>query len=372
MNVGYDIRPLIFTKAGIATYLYNLIANLARLSDGDIYLFSSSSSRIAWRQKFQNVKEKVVRLPQLNRYFESLWGENLLPLAIKRGKIDVFHGPRFFVPQKLSCPSVVTVHDLGFKKFPELVKSGVAAYFDEMVASSVKRARKVIVLSHATRKDLIDLYKVADGKIAVIYCAADKAFSPVTDKAAIERVKLKFSIRKKFILFAGTVEPRKNIVNLLEAYRMAKAKDEFDLVVAGGYGWLYDEVLRKASQPELQSKVVFTDYISSEDMACLYSGCEAFVFPSFYEGFGLPVLEAMNCGAPVITSSTSSLKELFADSSYQVDPHSPGSIAEGIDNVLSNAALRDELRTKGAKRSKDFSWEATARQTLEAYKEAIS
>ena len=291
--------------------------------------------------------------------------------AIKGAGIDIFHGPRYYIPKNLSCPAVVTVHDLGFKKFPQFVTKKTAAYFDAMVRSSVKRSRKIIAPSHATKADLVDIYGVDEKKVAVIYEGSDEIFSPGKSVEAIERTKSKLAIRRKFILFSGTIEPRKNLINLLEAYKATKAKNSLDLVIAGGFGWLYGGVLKKAKDPDLKDRVIFTDYIPSEDLACLYNACEAFVFPSFYEGFGLPVLEAMRCGAAVITSNTSSLKGLFADASYQVDPYKQESIARGIDDVLSNTELRDGLKTRALAKSKEFSWREAASRTLALYREVL-
>ncbi len=371
MRVGIDIRPLIFTRAGINTYLYNLIRNLKQMPGNEYFLFTPAASRIRWDGGGCLLHENVVRLPIVNEYFDLFWENMLLPGAVKRKNLDIFHGPRFFLPPGLNCRGVVSVYDLAFKKFPGFVAAKTRAYFDGLVRSAVKRAAKIIVCSAATKRDLLELYDVKEKDVAVIYGAADQVFSPAREKEKISAVKNRFHLRE-YILFTGTIEPRKNIDNLLEAYRLIKDKFPVDLVIAGGLGWLYKDIVRKAAAADFSDRVIFTGFVDIDELVSLYSGCEAFVFPSLYEGFGLPVLEAMSCGAPVVTSNTSSLVEIFGDSALLVDPRSPQSIAAGIADILSQPVLRDALRVKGLKRAQEFSWSRAAQETSAVYKEATA
>lgn len=372
MKIGFDARPLIFTRAGIFTYLYNIVTAMAVASEDQFYLFSSTDIPMKLGEKISNIREIISWLPNLGMPFEKFWQERMLPKALGRSDIDLFHGPRFFVPGGLDCPSVVTVHDLAFKRLPNLLKPAAAGYFDNMLSVSLPRSKKVITPSQFTKSDLVELYQVSEEKIAVIHEGVDKIFLPQKDCGQIDRVKAYFSINGKYILFCGTVEPRKNLDRLLEAYRISRYRDEVKLVITGGFGWMYDSVLCKARKTGLDKNVIFTGYTAIQDMVSLYSGCEAFVFPSLYEGFGLPVLEAMACGAAVIISDTSSLKELFRDAAYTVDPSSVESIAAGIDTVLSDGSLRSNLKAKSIAKSANFSWELAAQQTLNLYRQVLS
>lgn len=370
MLVGFDIRPLIFTRAGIKTYLYNLIVNLSQKSNCRLHLFNSSRSFIKWQDISPDLTEEVIRLPHLGRFCERFWQEFLLPRAVARRKIEVFHGARFFVPE-LSCPSVVTIHDVAFKRFPEFVEKKAFKYFDTAVACSVKIARRIIVPSQATKEDLANLYGVADNKITVVHEAAQAQFCRLSQAQKWEQIKKKFNIKNKFIFCTGTIEPRKNIVNLLKAYKLLKDREYLDLVISGGFGWLYADVLKTVKQLRLGQQVIFTGYVSADELVNLYNCCEAFVFPSCYEGFGLPVLEAMQCGAAVVASNNSSIKELFGDACCLVESDQVDSLAEGIQQVLDNENLRSQLRRQSLEKAKNFSWEKTADQTLAVYESVI-
>ncbi|MDD5347404.1 MAG: glycosyltransferase family 1 protein [Candidatus Omnitrophica bacterium] len=371
MLVGFDIRPLIFTGAGIRTYLYNLIVSLAKIEGLRQQLFVSSPSRIAWEDVSATISEDVVRLPHLNRLCGRFWEEFLLSSAVRKKKVDIFHGARFFLPRRLACPSVVTVHDLAFKKFPEFVTRQAFRDFDAMVAYSVQAARAVIVPSEATARDLFDLYKVGKNKVAVIHEAAGPAFRPSPDADRPRRLREKFRTGNKFILCVGTIEPRKNLVNLLEAYAMLKDNDEFTLVLAGGLGWRYGRILEKVKELALGTRVVFTGRVSDGELVDLYNGCEVFVFPSYYEGFGLPVLEALGCACAVVCADTSSLTELFGDACIFVDPHSAASIERGLRKALFDAAVRDRLRARALEKAAGFSWAKAAGDTYAVYGQVL-
>ncbi|MFA5100224.1 MAG: glycosyltransferase family 1 protein [Candidatus Omnitrophota bacterium] len=372
VSVGLDIRPLIFTRAGIKTYLYNLILGLARTGGCKLHLFISSKSRIDWSNMSADIYEELVRLPHISDAWGRFWENCLLPGAVKRRGCDVFHGARFFVPGGLSCPSVVSVHDVAFKRFPQFLTAKALRYFDAAVASSVRSAVKVIVPSEATGTDLREFYGVPQDKISVVYEAAGQVFSAAGDGVRLGEVKRKLAVKGRYILSVGTIEPRKNYPNLLKAFAGLKNARELQLVIVGGLGWLYRDVLDTALRLGLKDRVILAGHMGDEDLAELYRGCEFFVFPSLYEGFGLPVLEAMQCGACVVASNTSSVKELFGGCVLPVRPESVGSIAEAMDQALADQALRGRLSAAGMKRAADFSWEKTAQETLAVYNAAIN
>ncbi|HQJ15433.1 MAG TPA: glycosyltransferase family 1 protein [Candidatus Omnitrophota bacterium] len=372
ISVGFDIRPLIFTRAGIRTYLYNLIVWLARTNGCGLHLFISSKSGIDWAAVSPHISEELIRLPHINEAWGRFWETFMLTRGVKKRRCDVFHGARFFVPQKLSCPSVVSIHDVAFKRFPQFVTPKAFEYFDRAVAASARSASKIIVCSHATRADLEEFYGVPASKISVVYDAAGREFSGVRDTARLKALKQRLGIKGGFLLSAGTIEPRKNYVNLLKAYALLKAGRDLPLVIVGGNGWLFGDVFEEINRLGLRGRVILAGYVDDLDLAQLYCACELFVFPSFYEGFGLPVLEALQSGACVVASATSSIKELFASCTFQVAPESPESIAEGMERVLNDGPLRTSLIEAGKRRAADFSWEKTALETLAVYNTLVA
>lgn len=365
--IGFDIRPLVFTRAGIKTYLYNLILGLAAAGGCRLRLFISSPSRIDWKMFSGDITEELIRLPQINPWCENFWQEFLLPAAVKKRGVEVFHGTRFFIPRRLSCPCVVTVHDLAFKKFPGLVLPKTSRYFDLGVALAVKFADRVIVPSGATKVDLQELYGVSAEKIIVVHEAAEVNFRVNRQLQVFEPLKRRLGIKDRFILSVGTIEPRKNYSTLLKALALMKNQEEMQLVLAGGFGWLYSDVLETVKNLGLKDRVIFAGYVGIEELVQLYNYCAAFVLVSRYEGFGLPVLEALQCGACAVISCNSALKELFGSCCYLVQPESAESIAAGIEEVLANGTLREELKIKAKIAASGFSWEKAAGETLAVY-----
>ncbi|MBU1125705.1 MAG: glycosyltransferase family 4 protein [Candidatus Omnitrophica bacterium] len=369
MKIGIDIRPFIFSKAGIHTYLSCLIPEMAKNSPHEFMLFTSSASRFDWKEIAPRLHERVWRFPHYSQAFERFWQEYILPRAVRSSSVDVFHGLRFFVPRGLICPAVLDIQDVGFKKFPAHVTPGAFNYFDKMVRDSIPRAQKIISPSVSTRQDIIEFYNVSPAQIAVIPEGVGREFFINPQEESLCVVREKFSLKRGFILFVGTVQPRKNVGGLLEAFKALSARFDIDLVIAGEWGWGYEEILEQAETKELKARVHFLQYVSAEELRCLYNLCEVFVLPSFYEGFGLPVSEAMACGTPTVVANNSSLKEFFSDASIMVEAHEPDSIADGIRRALSDSALRQELINKGLRKAESFSWEETARKTLAVYTE---
>lgn len=371
ISVGFDARPLIFTRAGIRTYLYNLVRCLARTGDCRLYLFVSSKSNIEWGDISADIYEECIRLPHVSDAWGRFWERFMLPRGVARKHCDVFHGVRFFVPGRLSCPSVATVHDVAFRLFPQFVTPEAFRYFDAAISSSVKNAARIIVPSETTRADLVRFYGVSESKVSVVYNGGGSDFNGVRDIARFEAVKLKLGLKGRYILSVGTIEPRKNYANLLRAFAMMKNADGLSLVIAGGSGWLYGEVFGMIERLGLKGRVLLAGHTDDADLAQLYCNCELFVFPSFYEGFGIPVLEALQSGACVVASNTASIKELFVHCIYPVEPEHPESIAEGMERVLGDHALRDTLISDGKKRAGDFSWERAAHAAVGVYRSVI-
>jgi glycosyltransferase involved in cell wall biosynthesis len=267
--------------------------------------------------------------------------------------------------------SVVTIHDTDFLDIPEYLDPEWVAYKDKFTRLSTKRAKLIITVSHYIKNKIVRCLKVPANKIRVIYHGVSKHFYPNKDKLLIKRITGKYGIMGPYILFVGTFHKNKNLIRLLEAFKHLKISTKLPhrLVLAGGKGGLYEDVLDSIVKFELTELVYLPEYISDEDLPILYNGADSFVFPSLFEGFGMPVLEAMACGTPVITSNLCSLPEVVGDAALRIDPYSTDSIAEGIYKVLSDSRLYNELVSRGLERAKQFSWEKTAKETLNVYRE---
>lgn len=369
MRIGIDIRSLIFTRAGISCYTFNLIKALSAVDKENEYLlFCNTKSGYDWSGYFR-VKEDVIRFPHLGRFTEKLWEEVFLPQRLLAKKIDVFHSPRYMLPKKKPCHFIVTIHDLSFKRIPQLFTRKVFDCVNHWVEFSVEKADKIIAVSGHTKNDLINLFNAKAEKIEVIYEGVDENFRPVKTPESLKEIKHKYNLPEKFILFVGTIEPRKNIKRLIEAfYDLTKnRKMEHSLVIAGGKGWHYDDVFNTVEKLKLGKKIIFTDYVRGSELPLLYNAADLFVYPSLYEGFGLPPLEAMACGVPVVTSNTSSLPEVVGDAAVLVDPADVQTMAEAIKQTLEDKNLREKMIKQGFIQAKKFSWEATAIKTLNVY-----
>ncbi len=295
--------------------------------------------------------------------FRRLWTHVRFALALRAMQPDVVFVPAHTLPFVFGGRAVATVHDLGFRYFPEAHPLRDRLYLNLTTAYSARRARLVLADSQATAADLVNIFGIADSKIRVMYPGIDPL--PVGN---IAQVRAKYGLPERYFLFLGTLQPRKNIAVIVQAYqrwRSANPDDPAGLVLAGGKGWLYDD-----QWAEGLPGVHLPGYIDAADKGALYAGALALVFPSLYEGFGFPVLEAMACGTPVITSSTSSLPELAGDAALLVDPLEVGAITNKMTRLSANDELRALLREKGFAQARRFSWERAAQQTLALLEEA--
>jgi len=295
---------------------------------------------------------------------------------LARSGIQVFHSPDtlgFPLTSARRVSLVATIHDLIPWLFPQSVTRGHRWIRCALLPMVVRRADRLIVDSHATARDLLQLFPGAAGKVRVVYLGVDSRFTPVpSDEVAAVRSRL--GLPSEYLLYVGTLSPRKNLVGLFRAYSLLQQRKEDPppLVVAGAPGWLWEPIMRKVNDLNLQTRVKFCGFVQDDILPALLTGATLFVLPSLYEGFGLPVLEAMACGAPVVTSDRSSLPEVAGDAAVLVDPRSPEAIADGLRRLLDDAAGRRELVRRGLERARAFRWEVTARQTVAVYREALA
>ncbi|MBI4009045.1 glycosyltransferase family 4 protein [Candidatus Roizmanbacteria bacterium] len=321
-------------------------------------------------------------LPNENQFYKYqhvpgnfLWSQTFLPIELYRRrvfgqKIDLFFSPAHYAPRFCPIPFVVTIHDLSYFYYPaEFLKKDLHQ-LKSWTKYSVEKAKKVIAVSNTTKKDVIKFYGIDDKKIEVIYNGYEKNLKAQNSNVKATTQKLKLE-KNKYILFVGTLQPRKNIDTLIEAFGYFKKQNpSFKLIIVGKKGWLYDHIFKLIEDFKLKRDVIYRGYVTDDELGNLYKNAFSFVLPSFYEGFGIPVLEAMGYGCPVISSFASSLPEVGGDASLYFDPKSPSELAEKLTNLKDNKELRKQLIEKGKVRIKQFSWQKCAEQTLQILKNA--
>ena len=365
MLIGIDAsRSVAQQRTGTENYSLNLLRHLLALqSDHHYRLYFNRPPSYDLRLETYNLQPTTYNLRVMP--FPRLWTHLRLSWEMARHPPDLLFVPAHVLPIVHPRRSVVTVHDLGYLYYPEAHRLLDRAYLDLSTRYNARAAAHLIADSSATKRDLIERYGTEPDKITVIYPGYDKAtFRPVRDDEAIEAVKAGYDIAGDYILFVGTLQPRKNLTRLIEAYWKLEARS-WKLVIAGKKGWLYQEIFRRVEELGLEGKVVFTDYVPEGDLPALLSGARLFVFPSLYEGFGMPVLEAMACGTPVVCSNTSSLPEVAGDAALLVDPLEVEELAAAMERVLADEELRAGLIERGFEQVRKFSWEKCARETLD-------
>ena len=302
--------------------------------------------------------------------FPRLWTHLRLAWEVAQHPPDLLFVPAHVLPLVHPKCCAATVHDLGYLYYPSAYTRSSLLYLDWSTRFNARSARRIIVDSKATRDDLIRCYKVAPGKIVVAHPAGVAGLTPVTDSQKLDAVRRRYETGSHYFLYVGTLQPRKNLITLLWAYASLIKKgdipSEVNLVLAGRQGWLCRDILEVASAQILRDRVVFPGYIPSEDLAALLSGAIAYILPSWYEGFGLPVLEAMACGTPVVCSNVSSLPEVAGDAALLFDPRDAGALATAMSRVYREPALRRELIERGRERLKIFNWKQCAQTVLTA------
>jgi glycosyltransferase involved in cell wall biosynthesis len=306
---------------------------------------------------------KSLWTPSHNRFEQSALG-----FEISRVKLDLLHSPDFIPPFRRNCKSVITIHDLAFLLYPHFLTKESARYYGQ-IDQAWRRTDHIIAVSEATKQDSIKMLGVPEKKISVIHEAANPIYRPMPRDEAARYIQQRYKIENDFILFVSTIEPRKNLPGLLQAYRRLRddyKRDEL-LVLAGANGWLWEEVYETVNRLNLEDHVAFLGRVPLEDLVYLYNSAKLMVHPSFYEGFGLPPLEAMTCGTPAIVSNTAALPEVVGDAALMIDPHDLQGLTVAMMRVLSEPELWNDLSAKGLKRASLFSWKKAAQRTLDVY-----
>ena len=359
MLIGIDAsRSVAEKRTGTENYSLNLIRHL--LASGGEHRYRLYFNRPPSRElRITSYELRIMPFPRL-------WTHLRLSWEIARRPPDLLFVPAHILPIVHPRRSVVTIHDLGYLYYPQAHRLLDRLYLDLSTRYNAHAAAHLIADSSATKRDLIERYGSKPDKISVVYPGYDETtFRPVRDEEAIEIIKARYGITDDYILFVGTLQPRKNLTRLIEAFSNLQSQiSNLQLVIAGKKGWLYEDIFRQVEELGLEGKVVFTDYVPEGDLPALLSGARLFVFPSLYEGFGLPVLEAMACGTPVVCSNTSSLPEVAGNAALLVDPLDVEELAAAMERVLGDEELRAGLIERGFEQTRRFSWEKCARETL--------
>lgn len=374
MKIAYDALATSRNMTGSCRYYRNVIKLICRSRpEWIIENWVHSDNGINYSFTNPNYRQHLLGNWCSKRPLRILYEQTRLGGNINNVKPDLYHG-NGFIPAGIKCPSVVTIHDMSYFCNPERTTFLRSCYFREFTKIAAKKASLILTDSNTSKADIIKYIPETADKIRVIYIAVEDYFKPIKDNNRLKEFRKKYNLQNKYFLYLGTLEPGKNIVRLINAYVAAESSEKFgvDLVIAGKKGWLFDEIFQTAEKTGLlNKKIFFLDYIPEFDLPLLYNAAECLIFPSLNEGFGLPPLEAMSCGTPVITSNISSLPEIFGDSAILIDPYDENQIAESMIKIIKDTALKNELVSKGLERAKLYSWDNTINQILNIYEQLI-
>ena len=349
MRVALDGMPLASQLTGVGHYTFELARSLKQVAPDDEFTFvSPDSPGVRHRQR---------------------WWSLGLPLYLVRKPFDLFHGTNYEIPIWSRLPSVVTIHDLSLFFHPEAHEKRLVRRARWRMPLMARLAARIITPTASVKKEVAEKFGLNPDKIAVTHEAPRATFKRREDAELLQRL----AIREPFVLFVGTIEPRKNLHRLVEAFDRVLRTTSLSpqLVIAGGQGWLMDDFAAAIRQRGLEDHVCLAGYLKDEELSALYSSCKVFVYPSLYEGFGLPPLEAMACGAPVIASEIAAIKETLGDAARLIDPRDVDDLAQAMVEMLSDEEMREHFARAGSERVKQFTWEKTALETLKVYRDVV-
>jgi len=360
-----------YRGAGVSNYSRHLLHQLGKLTvaQGTTDQYTAFVNTTSFQA--DGVGLVTTRLPLAQPLARIIWEQSILPLRLRQIQADLVHGLVNVLPLTTKVPGVVTVHDLSFVHMPEKLRAAKRFYLVHLCRASVAKAAHIIAVSQQTADDLIHYFGVKASQISVVPNGVASAFTP-GDPTAVQNFRVAKGLPPRFLFYLGTLEPRKNLALLVKAFArwLAQASGEdrqVKLILAGAKGWFYTEIFRLVTALGLEQSVLFPGFIPETDLPDWYRAAEAFVYPSLFEGFGLPVLEAMACGTPVLCSHVASLLEVVGDSALTFAPDSEAELARALALLAGQAALRAELRQKGLARAQNFSWQRTAQATLAVY-----
>jgi glycosyltransferase involved in cell wall biosynthesis len=365
-----------YRQAGVSRYIEYLLHNLPDVLDpaDEVSVFAGPAARdparlrdlpasIQWQWSLWPTSKVPIRV---------VWEQIAAPIVTSRQRVGLIHGPVNVVPLASRTPAVVTIHDLAFLEYPEQYPRLQRRYLKAMTSASARKASRVITVSNFTGTDVAARLGVDESKIVSIPNGVSDEFLPRQHSAELASFREEHRLPEEFLLFVGTLQPRKNLVGLLRAYARVDKENRLPLYVVGGEGWMYSDIFDEVNRLGIGKDVHFPGYAASETLPLWYSAATAFIYPSFYEGFGLPVLEAMACGTPVITSNRTSLPEVVGEAGVLVDPGDPDDMADAIRRMLADTAYRETLARNGQTQAQQYTWQRTARETAAVYRAVLN
>lgn len=376
MRIGIDFTSAVQQQAGIGRYTRELVRALARLDGTNQYVLFQANygAKVlagAWPPNF-----RLRSVPLTDRWLTILWQRLRLPIPVEvcTGRVDIFHSPDFVLPPVWRARTVLTIHDLSFLTTPETFDPKLRDYLMQAVPRAVARADHILADSKSTKNDLITYLDADPQQITVVYPGVDPRFHPL-DAPAVKAVCDQYGLTQPFILSVGTLQPRKNYATLIKAYAhlndLERGASDCELVIVGGKGWLYEEIFKTVGHLKIGDRVRFLGFVPDDDLPALYNAAEALALPSLYEGFGLPVLEALACGTPVVTSDVSSLPEVAGDAALLVSPHDVEGLSQALHHALTDQELRRTLRERGLAQAQHFTWQLAAKTVLNIYRQLM-
>ena len=366
MRVAIDARKL--HDFGIGTYTRNLLRHLARIDRDNEYLLLCHEPDLGIGAQL-GANFRTVLEPSPNY---SIREQIHVPWVLHRERPDVFHAPHYVMPPAVRSRSIVTIHDCIHLMFPQYLPNRAAyVYARAAMWAATHRSHRVLTVSEASKRDILHFFNIPPEKIVVVHNAIDERFGVTPSEQAMALVRERYQLDHRFVLYVGTIKPHKNLVRVVEAFDGLRKRGfgDLTLLIIGDEISKLPALRRAVHSHKLHKHVRFLGHLPDDTLAILYRLAAVFVFPSLYEGFGLPPLEAMACGAPVVTSNASSLPEVTGDAAVLVDPYDVESIVDGIARVLSDPVLREDMRVKGMARAREFSWERSVARTQEIYRE---
>ncbi len=364
LRIGIDAHSIGGRQGGNETYYRTLLQGLAQVESEQDYVVYGTNRSALVDLKLDRQRFRISQIRPATRYIRI---PVTMPIKAYRDHLDVFHA-QHIIPPFMKCRSVTTIPDIAYEHFPEYFPPFQVAWSKRLIRWSARKADHIITVSHFSKADLVERYAIDPEKITVTYEAAGKEYYPRDREKARERIARRYGIEKPFILYVGRLQGRKNLVRLVEAYAQVRRDgSKHQLVLVGKKEWMAEPILAKVADLGLGDEVVLTGYVASEDLPWFYSAADVFAYPSFFEGFGLPVIEAMACGTPVITSMGSSLQEVAGEAALIVDPADVSSIRLALEQLLGDEPLRTKLGRAGIHRSGQFDPDQTAVQTISVY-----
>lgn len=376
MRIGLNAHLLSFEptyrQAGVSKYIEALLRYLPEVAPDLAVVAFTGPARPLPEQGFeQRIEWRHSRLPTAKPEVRIGWEQTSGVVAAHRARIDLLHAPVNVISMGVRLPQVVTVHDLAFHHYPEQYPGMKQRYLRAMTRQSVRRATRVIAVSEATRQDIISVYDIEPARVVTVPNGVDDGMRPLPSED-VQAFREEQGLPEHFFLFLGTLQPRKNIAALVRAYATASMGVDWPLVIAGAKGWQYEQIYAQVQDLGLEDRVHFAGHVPGEQLAHWYSAATILVYPSLYEGFGLPLLEAMACGTPVIGSNVSSLPEVIGDAGVQVDPRNVPALAEAMLRLAADGELRQQLSRRGLERAASFTWREAASKTVDVYRQVIA